>query len=182
MASIKLKDVRLSFPNIWKAKEFKPGDGKFRYDATFLIEPGSANDKAINDAIKAAAAETFGAKADKFLQQVAGQSNKMAYADGDLKDYDGYQGMMYLACHTKVRPLIIDRNRQQLVEEDGKPYAGCYVNATVEIYAQKGENPGVRASFSGIQFVRDGDAFGGGSAAKVDDFEDLGETSDDDLV
>lgn len=179
---IKLKDVRLSFPNIWKAKEFKPGDGKFRYDATFLIVPGSENDKTIKAAIQAAAVETYGAKADKFLAQCEGQANKNAYADGDLKDYEGYEGMLYLACHSKVRPLIIDRAREPLSEEDGKPYAGCYVNAQVEIYAQKGENPGVRASFSGVQFVRDGDAFGGGSAAKTDDFDDLGETNDDDLV
>lgn len=188
MAKIKLNDVRLSFPNLWAAKEFKPGDGKFRYDATFLIEPGSENDKKIRDAIKAAGEETWGAKGEKTLRAIEGQANKYAYQDGDLKEYDGYEGMWFLACHSKVRPLVIDRRPKLpdgspniLTEADGKPYAGCYVNATVEIYAQKGENPGLRASFTGVQFVRDGDAFGGGSAAKAEDFDDLGDSSDDDL-
>ena len=44
---VKLSNVRLSFPQLFVAKEFKPGDGKPRFDATFLIVPGSANDKAM---------------------------------------------------------------------------------------------------------------------------------------
>lgn len=189
MAKVKLNDVRLSFPNLFRAKEFKPGDGKPRYDATFLIEPGSENDKRIRAAIAEAGVETWGAKAEKTLRNLESQTNKYAYQDGDMKDYDGYAGLWYLACHSKVRPLVIDRRPKLpdgspnlLTEEDGKPYAGCYVNATVDIYAQKGENPGLRASFSGVQFVRDGDAFGGGSAAKADEFDDLGDSEDDDLV
>jgi hypothetical protein len=191
MAKIKLNDVRLSFPNLWKAKEFKPGDGKFRYDATFLIEPDSENDKKIRAAIKKAAEDKFNKPeaAAKFVKSIEGNSNKFSYQDGDLKSYDGYEGMMYLACHSKVRPLVIDRRPKLpdgspniLTEADGKPYAGCYVNATVEIYCITEGNPGVFASFTGVQFVRDGDAFGGGTAAKADDFDDLGDSSDDDLV
>ena len=189
MAKIKLNDVRLSFPNLWKAKEFKPGDGKARYDATFLIEPGSENDKKVRAAIEEAARAVYGDKFEKFLKGIEGNANKFAYQDGDLKDYDGYEGMLYLACHSKVRPLVIDRRPKLpdgspnvLIEADGKPYAGCYVNATVELYALKGDFPGVLANFSGVQFVRDGDAFGGGTAAKADDFDDLGDSSDDDLV
>lgn len=190
MADFKLKNVRLSFPDIWKAKEFKPGDGKPRYSATFLIEPGSENDKTIRAAIKAAAEETFQKKADAKLKEFDGQSNKMCYNDGNRKEYDGYEDRWYLACRSKARPKIYDRRPKNpdgsenlLTEEDGRPYAGCYVNATCSIYAQAGEHPGIRASFSGLQFVSDGDAFGaGGRQASADDFEDLGDAEDDDLV
>lgn len=182
MADVTLKDVRLAFPDLWKAVEFKPGDGKARYNATFLVVPGSANDKAIEAAIKAAAEEAYGAKADKFLAGVRGNTNKFAYLDGDLKEYAGYEGMMYLACHSKVRPLVIDRRRNPLTEADGQPYAGCYVTAKVSLYALKGDFPGVFASFSGVQFVRDGDAFSGGSKVAPDDFDDLGDTPDEDLT
>ncbi len=180
---VKLKRVRLSFPDLWVPVEFKPGDGKPRFNATFLIEPGSDNDKAIQAAIKEAAKETFGAKADAILKSLAGNSNKYAYLDGNTKEYDGYEGMMYLACHAKARPYICDRDPTVILPADsGRPYAGCYVNATVDIYAQKGENQGIRASFTGVQFAADGDAFSAGKPATANDFETLAEGAGEDLM
>ena len=47
MSNIALKNVRLSFPQIWKAVGFNestPVD-QHKYSATFLIEKGSENDK-----------------------------------------------------------------------------------------------------------------------------------------
>ncbi len=183
MSQVKLKNVRLSFPNLWKAVEFKTGDGKPRYDATFLVEPGSDNDKAIKAAIRETAKETFGAKWEAILKSLEGNTNKMCYLDGNLKEYDGYEGMMYLACHAKARPYVCDKNpKVQLTEADGRPYAGCYVNATVEIYAQKGDKQGVRASFTGVQFAADGDAFSAGKPASADDFEELEEGAGSEML
>ena len=204
---VKLQSVRLSFPDLFKAKEFKPGDGKPRFNASFLVEPGSENDKKIKAAIAAEALEVFGAKGPKIVAGFEGQSNKYCYLDGDAKDYDGYEGMLCLAAHSKVAPGVFthrthegkvcylseqgaafqldDFGKLQPVEVDFKvtvPYAGCYVNATVEIWGQKGENPGMRCSFTGVQFCKDGEGFGGGKAASPDEFEDLGAGSDaDDL-
>jgi Protein of unknown function (DUF2815) len=175
---VKLSNVRLSFPDMFTAVEFTKGDGKFRYNATFLIEPGSANDKAIEEAIATEAKAVFGEKWEKQVASIRSNANKFAYLDGDLKDYDGYEGKKYLACHSKVRPTVIDRDKSPLTEQDGRPYAGCYVNATVEIYCQKGENSGVRASFTGVQFAKDGDAFSAGRPADPDEFEDLSEGAD----
>ena len=72
------------------------------------------------------------------------------------------------------RPLVIDADKSPLTEQDGKPYSGCYVNASIELWAQD-NNYGkrVNASLSGVQFFRDGDAFAGGRAADVDDFDDV---------
>lgn len=187
--AFRINNVRLSFPQLWKAVEFKAGDGKPRFDATFLIEPGSENDKKIQAAIDAAGQEAHGAKWEKFKKSCEGNANKYCYLDGDTKDYDGYEGMMYLACHSKVKPAIYDKRPKNpdgslnlLTEEDGRPYAGCYVNATVEIYVQKGENAGVRASFTGVQFAADGDAFSAGRPANPEEFDDLGDAVGDDLV
>ena len=176
---VKLNKVRLSFPNLFKPVVF-PGSDKARYDATFLIEPGSENDKAIEAAILAAATEAHAAKAGKFLASVKGNNNKYCYLDGDTKEYDGYEGMKFLACHSTVRPTVLDRDKTPLTEGDGKPYAGCYVNAVVDIYAQKGDFPGIRASVSGVQFHSDGEAFGGGRPASADEFDDVTEGADAD--
>jgi len=179
---IKLQNVRLSFPALFKAEAFKPGDDP-KFKATFLIPKGSDLHAQVEKAILETVTVKHGAKAAKLIQQIRNNPNKFCYQDGDLKAYDGYEGMMALSAKNVVRPLVIDRDRIPLTEADGKPYAGCYVNASVEFFAYDNSGVGVSASVAGVQFVRDGDAFGGGSAAKADEFDDLGEGADaeDDL-
>lgn len=63
------------------------------------------------------------------------------------------------------------------------PYSGCYVNASVEFWAQDGDNSGIRCSLRAVQFLKDGDAFAGGSKVAVDELDDLGSGADaEDLV
>ena len=178
--------VRLSFPDLFVPTQYE-GAGPFRYNATLLITPGGKNDKMIRDAIVEVANEAFGKKAEKLLAQWEGNSQKYCYLDGNDKEYEGYEGMMYLAAHRKAesgKPTIIDRQKHELKPEDGKPYAGCYVNASVEIYGQKGQNAGMRCGFSGIQFFEDGDAFSGSAPADPDEFEEYEVPADaaEDLV
>jgi hypothetical protein len=173
---VKLTGVRLSFPDVFEAVQYE-NKGPFRYNATFLIEPGSDNDKAIQLAIKQVASEEYGKRTDANLAAWGAQPQKFCYLDGNTKEYEGYEDRMYLACHRKQKdgpPTLLDRDKSVLGIASGRPYAGCYVNASVEIYAQSGQNPGIRASFAGIQFVEDGDSFGGGAPASPDEFEDLG--------
>jgi ssDNA-binding protein len=178
-----LKDVRLSFPDLFVPQLFqnKP-DSKARYNASFLVEPNSANDKALRAAILEAAKETYGKKADALLKSWENNSNKYCYMDGDLKEYDGYAGMMALSAHRNSdqgAPAVVDRDKNvKLTAADGRPYAGCYVNASVDIYAQQGTYPGIRASLVAVQFVRDGDAFAG-TPANTDDFDDLAVSEDE---
>ena len=178
---IVIKDVRLSYPTLFQAKEFKAGDGKPRWSAAFIIEPGSDNDNHIKAAIESEAKAVWGAKAPALLKGMLGQSNKYCYTDGSTKANEEYQGKMVLATHRSAkltRPLIIDRDKSTLTSAESKPYGGCYVNAKVEIYCQTGENSGVRASFSVIQFNRDGEPFSASVPSDVG-FDDL---SIDDLV
>lgn len=176
-----LKDVRIAFiESLWTPKQYQ-GQGPFRRSATLLIVPGSENDKAIEAAIAKVAADKFGKKAATILASVRGNSNKCCYLDGNLKEYDGFQGMKYLAGHRKDSDgpvLVIDRDKTPLAEGSGKPYAGCYVNASVDIYAQDGQNSGIRCGLIGIQFHRDGDSFGGASRSDGSEFEDLGVGAD----
>lgn len=183
MAEAIIQDVQLSFPTLWKAEEFKTGDGRPRFSATFLVEPGSENDKKIKAAIEEEGKATFGDKWPQIHASMKGQKNQYCYLDGNTRPYEGYKDKMALSCHRREqdgRPIIMDRNKAPLTQDDRKPYAGCFVNAKVSVYAQKGENPGIRASFSVIQFVRDGEAFSG-SAPNADGFEDLGAAEEADI-
>lgn len=187
---VKLTNVRIAFiNNLRTAAEFEPGDGKFRYSATFLVEKGSENDKAIEAAIKTVAVEGWAKKADAMLESFRSNSNKFCYQNGDLKDFDGFEGNMYIAAHRKRddgRPLLLDNvadpetnkparlvdsNGDWLPGKEGRIYAGCYVNATIDIYAQTKTNPGIRCGLMGVQFHAPGDSFSGASRANEDDFE-----------
>jgi hypothetical protein len=45
-----LVNVVLRFSDIFKAKEFTPGDGRPRFSASFLVEKDSENDKKLRAA------------------------------------------------------------------------------------------------------------------------------------
>jgi len=102
---------------------------------------------------------------------------KTPLRDGGEKSHiDGYgEDVMFINANNKARPEIRDRDgRTPLAEEDGRPYAGCYVHAILQLWAQDNKwGKRINASLLGIQFAGDGDAFSGGAKADDDDFEDL---------
>jgi hypothetical protein len=76
---------------------------------------------------------------------------------------------------------IIDKDLTALVEEDERPYAGCYVNAKIRFYAwSNGASfSGVLCSLEAVQFAKDGDSFGSGGNA-LDGFDAIqSETAED---
>ena len=178
---LKLKNVRLAFPQLFEAKTVN-GEGKPAFSACFLLDPADPQIKDIQAAIETVAREKWGAKADAVLKQMRA-SDKTCLHDGDLKStYDGFSGNLYISSRSPMRPMVLDADKTTLTAQDGRPYSGCYVYASVDLYAQD-NNYGKRinAVLGGVQFYKDGEAFGGGRAATEDDFEDItsGSTADD---
>lgn len=178
---LKLSSVRLAFPALFEAKTVN-GEGEPAFSAVLLIDPKDPQVKTINQAIDAVAKEKWGAKADSVLKAMR-TADKTCLHDGDAKaDYAGFPGNLFVSARSKTRPLLIDADRTPLTAADGKPYAGCYVHGSIEIWAQDNSyGKRVNAQLRGVQFFRDGDAFAGGGAASADEFDDvsLGATADD---
>lgn len=178
---IKLTNVRLAFPALFEAKTVN-GEGEPAFSAAFLIEPDDKQVTSIRQAMEAVGKEKWGAKWATVKKELD-TKDRWALHDGDAKaDYAGFAGMLFVSARSKTRPLVIDADKAVLAAQDGKPYAGCYVNASVELWAQD-NNYGkrVNASLRGVQFLKDGDAFAGGGAASEDEFDDVaaGATADD---
>lgn len=171
---IRLDNVRLSFPALFNPEAYQPGDAE-KYKATFLVEQGSALAKTVEAKILAVLKDKFpnGNKAETVLKSIRGNPNKFCWQDGDSKEYDGYAGMMALSAKNTTRPTVIDGNKSPLTEKDGKPYVGCYVNATVDFFVYDNGGTGVSASLRGVQFLRDGDAFTAGRPADSDEFDEV---------
>ena len=176
---IKLEGVRLAFPNLFEPRAFGEDGSDPAYGASFIFPKDHPGVKIINDAIEAMAKEKWEAKATETLKQLRA-ADRVCLHDGDLKpDYMGFPGNFFVATRNKARPLVIDRDKSPLTAADGKPYAGCYVNATLDVWSMMNKyGKRINATLSGVQFVKDGDAFTGAPPATPDDFEDLAEGAD----
>lgn len=166
MARFTLKNVRLSFPSLFKKAEFDGAATKF--EATFLLDKDSQADQVamVEQKIEEFLKEKFPKGAPKSIKRTV-------FVDGDTKDYDGYENQMAFKGSNNKRPTLIDRDKTPIIEEDNILYAGCYVNAIVDLWYSDHPKGGkqVLGNVLGVQFVKDGDAFGADTTADVDDFD-----------
>ena len=149
----------------------------------------------VNDALKKAATEKWEKKAAVHLGNILPDPKGCCFVDGNRKEYDGYQGKWALSAHRNEdqgRPLVLDNDRSPIYKPDnalyegkaGHIFGGCYVNLHADIWAQdNASGKGLRAGLLGVQRVRTGDSFGGGSAPTADAFGDVADGADapDDL-
>jgi len=171
---VKLSNVRLAFPALFEARTVN-GEGDPAFSASFILPPNHPDIKVLNAAIEEVARDKWGAKTDGILKQ-ARAADKVCLHDGDSKtEYAGFEGNLYVSTRSKSRPLVIDRDKSPLTAADGRPYGGCFVNASIDLWAQDNNfGKRVNASLAGVQFAREGEPFSGGGAASADEFDDLG--------
>jgi hypothetical protein len=111
----------------------------------------------------------WAAKAPEILKSLEGQSQKFAYVSGDMKSYDGYAGKMALSAsrpQDSGHPVVRDRDMRDIGPEEGKPYGGCFINCGCQLWAQDNSfGKGIRCTIIWVQFVGDGESFGGAPQA-----------------
>ena len=181
-----LRDVRISFPVLFKPEEYK-GDGRPNYSAKFFVEPGSAADKAIKEAIQKVAQDKWPEDWKDMIEEFRMDKKAFCYIDGKRVKYAGAAGHWVLTAKRRAsdgRPKVVDKNPKiELTANDGKPYSGSYVNVKVEFWAQDDDAKGIRCTLATVQYVRDGESFGGARPADTDGFDDLSDSGDaDDLI
>lgn len=141
----------------------------------FLALPTHPQIPQVQAAIVAAAKDFFRDKWKEMLESFVAKS-KIPLRKGEIHKpgEDAYRGMMSLSGNSKGRFGIFetrDGKNVPLVASDGRPYSGCYVNAIVSFYGyNKGGGIGIGCGIEGVQFLRHGDAFGGGRVAAADEF------------
>jgi len=185
MSKLMLSNVRLAFPQLFKPTTFD-GTGEPSYSASLILTANHPQLEAIRAAQEAAGLEKWGAKWAAVKKELV-IKDKLALHDGDTKSqYDGFEGNFFLATRSKqsARPTVIDRNKSPLTEADGRPYAGCFINCSVELWCQDNAfGKRINAQLRGVQFLRDGDSFGGGAPASSDEFSSVEDGADaDDLA
>jgi hypothetical protein len=172
MAKIKLSNVRLSFPSLFRKAVFSGEETKF--EATFLLDKIAQADKIaeIDAAIKHLIKD--GLKGAKL------PADKICLRDGDDVEYAGYAGHMSIKASSSKRPMVLDRDRSPLAEDDNRLYAGCHVNAIIELWAQNNQwGKRINANLLGVQFFKDGEPFSDGVTASADDFDAFDASEED---
>lgn len=172
--NLKINNARLSYPNLFEAKS-GPEGGEPKFNASFLLDKkhNAAEVRALKDAILATAKAEWGEQNVKFndngqlilkKQGGGGALLKMCLRDGGEKsETPGYgEGIMFFSASNKMQPACVDKNPSRaLTKLDGRPYAGCYVNVSIRLWAQDNQfGKRVNAQLQAVQYVSDGEAFG----------------------
>lgn len=179
-----LKNVRLSYEHVFTPTKFED-NSEPKYSATFIIPKDHPDLPAVKKAFMAEGV-------DRFPEAFNGKIWPKGYACG-LKDADTatdsmgeilsdknptYKGCYILEANSTRRPVVMNRDKSALTEDDGVIYSGCYVNASLNAaaYTYAKVKKGVKAYLNGVQFVRDGERFGMDAS---DDFDALDGEIDD---
>lgn len=179
---VRLNNVRLSFAHLFTPTAFAEGQ-QAKFQASFLLDPSNkahaSKIKEIEQKIEALAKEKFRGKIPNSLKKCLKEGNDT----GETSPYEGYEDMMYISANSNKRPVIIDRNRAPLQEEDGVVYSGCYVNAIIDLWVQNNQyGKRVNAEVKAVQFYRDGEAFTGRGVDVENEFEDLDSEDESELL
>lgn len=172
-------NVRLSYPYLFTMQAGRNDDGspnpsKSCYSANFIFDK------------KANAADI--AKVQKVVEEVKKDPKlkgrivkKLPLREGsERKKIDpatdkevfvqGYgPNTMFIGANNRARknapptkPKVVDQSLVDMDPSCGKPYAGCYVNAKLDIYpyVHPASGAGITASIVTVQFVKDGEVLG----------------------
>ena len=195
---IMLKDVRIAFPAI--AEKQAIGDGEPAYGAKFIIVPGSPIVATLDAGMMAVAKEKWKEKGEQVFEFLKSEK-KVTFLHEPYRNkktgvpYLGFENMFSLgARNASTQPTVFDKYGKPVTgKEEIKAliYSGCYVNAKIQLWAQDNSyGRRVNASLLGLMFAKDGDAFGGSTPARAEDFasmaadpsEALGGVSGDDSL
>lgn len=168
--TIKLENVRLSFPHIGTPQEQKNDAGEVEKSFGLVAMLPKKTHAAAKDLIK------------KTIQKISSDNDakvatdKWFLADGDDKEREEYEGMFIVsASNRRNRPSARKRDGSVMTpaEADDMFYGGCWANVLIRPWyfngkAKNGKNypKRVLAGFVAVQFLRDDESFGEG---RIDD-------------
>lgn len=182
MSIVQIPNVRAAFLQVFAPKAFADND-KATFQASFLLPPGHPGIKAIEAAMLEVALEKWPKDGAQVLAGLRAKDRTCLRDGNDKKQYDGFEGNLYVSASSEKRPGVVDADGTPLVAADGRPYSGAYVYGTVDVWAQDNQfGRRVNATLLGVQFYRDGDHFSGGATLPSDWATDLSEGADSALA
>lgn len=180
-----LRNVRLSYEHIFTPTKFQENQPA-KYSATFILPKDHPDLAAVKRALQEAGDETFGTAFNAKGGWPRGFTCCLKDADVEVNGLGevlaeknpAFKGCYILEANSTRRPVALDRRKAAVTEDDGVIYSGCYVNASLAAdgYTFEKVKRGVKCYLNGVQFVKDGERFGGDAS---NDFDSLDGDDDD---
>ncbi|MDA8113552.1 MAG: DUF2815 family protein [Acidithiobacillus sp.] len=167
--------LRVSYTqSLFTPKTFQQGQ-KPAYSMTAMIDKNVPEQmawlKQLYKDAEEALAEKWPDPAKRPRIPLIGETNSL-FKDGDkttdkqgvpLKEKNPeYAGHYILRMSSKVKPFVVDRNRQEILTAD-EVYGGCFCKVNCNVYTYEMElNKGITCGINGVQKWAEGERFGGG--------------------
>ncbi|MDP2619877.1 MAG: DUF2815 family protein [Hyphomicrobiales bacterium] len=166
--NVRTCEVRLSFPNLFKA--VSRDEDKVPKRSAAILFPRGADIAVLKQAVADCAKETWGDKIPKGL--------RLPFRDQGEKDFEGYEeGCVFFNASSTQRIPVVDRKLEPIVDEEDV-YPGIWAIVTLRAFpygSKKGStfSPGIGFGLQAVQIVKDGERLGGGRADPNEEFETL---------
>ena len=163
---------------LFRSRAFRDGqDAKYSICLLIPKKDKATLDKiqnAMDAAIEQGITSKWGGKTPKNLH--------LPLRDGDEERADEapeYAGMMFLNANSTQKPGIIDRDRNEILDDE-EVYSGCWGRASINFFPYDSNgNRGVGVGLNNIQKIKDGDRLGASRASAESDFNDGWQDADD---
>jgi hypothetical protein len=173
-----LKDVRISFPHLFRRPVINGTEGKC--GAALMLD-----DKRHAGAIAALKGQIDELVKTRFKGRPL-PAEKLCLRAGKDKGRPEYDGDMHvLSANNRDKPIVLGSNGTSIIteERDSSIYAGCYVNAKVRLWAQDNQyGKRINCELVAVQFARDGEPLDGSYVSPEDAVAGFDATSDDFLA
>ena len=168
---ILIRNVRLSYPHLFKAWSKNPEKDKAKFSGRFLLgkKTHTAEIKALKQYLAEMMQEHFKGKIPL---------DKLFMRDGAGTAKPEQEDSWYIAASEDRKPEVIHRDPKiKIAEEDDIVYAGCFVNVLIRPWVQSNvHGKRINANLLAVQFVKEGERFG---AERPDTGEAFGDISGD---
>ena len=165
-----LKNVRCNYPRVF-APETNQLSGKSEYSIVVMIPENDPQVAELKAKMQEVWVNKFGPEKGPRKLKSAMDSKNTRFLHFD--DESGFYKINLKRRETDGAPIVIDRAKQPLTASSGLPYGGCYINVSFDLWVYDKQSTGTSATLMGVQFVADGEPFGGSSQPSDKDFEDL---------
>jgi hypothetical protein len=163
-------EFRVSHPHIFKPSQMidprtKQPKGPLSYSIEMLFDKKTTDLSVIQAPVKAAAIGQWGSKENwpKGMMLPIRDGDKPYGTKKEIKKE--HKGMWVVRASTNAeysKPHVVGRDPKVALESEAEFYPGCYARASLKSHAYEvGVNSGVKFILDGVQFIRDGEAFGG---------------------
>jgi Enterobacter phage Enc34, ssDNA-binding protein len=169
---VQINGCRLAFPNIFERGSYEGKDTG--YGATLILSANDPQVPKLRSIIKEVRAAKWAHKPVHLVRQLLRDGEEKAETAGFGK------GKVFLRANSSTKPTTFDRDNNPIGLDAGLIYAGAFVDAIVDVYAQDNRfGKAINCGLSGIRFRAHGDAFAGSPPAQADDFADDESDPDD---